>query len=68
MCTNFRAKEQEVLREALLSKLFDRYQFNIECGEEAMQRVKNKVLCIWGLGLGFRTVIKKRWPHILEDD
>jgi hypothetical protein len=47
MCTNFRAKEQEVLREALLSKLFDRYQFNIECGEEAMQRVKNKV-CAYG--------------------
>ena len=48
---DFRAKEQEVLREALLRKLFDRYQFNIEGGEAEMQRVKNKALCIMSKAL-----------------
>ena len=49
--TDFRAKEQKVLREALLSKLFDRYQFNIEGGEDAMKRVKDKALCIMSKAL-----------------
>ena len=79
-CTDFRAKAQKNLREELLTKLFDQYKFDIEGGEDAMKRVKDKALCMMSKALNmwrttankmkskdFKTVIKKKRPKILEE-
>lgn len=79
-CMDFRARDQTNMREALLSRLFDRYKFEIEGGEVAMKRVKDRALCIMSKAFNtwrttankykdkdFWTVIKKRWPSIREE-
>lgn len=80
-CRDSRPKAQTNMREALLTKLFDQYKFDIEGGEDAMKRVRDKSLCIMSKALNtwrttankmkykdFKTVIKKKWPYILEED
>jgi hypothetical protein len=77
-CTDLRGKDKENLRELLFSRLFNRYTFE---NDEMKSQVQNKALGTMTKALNtwrntankmkdkdFEEVIKKKWPHIEEED
>jgi hypothetical protein len=80
-CMDVWGKGQKDLREHVLRKLFDRYMFHTEDDGDTFKRIREKAMCIMSKALNtwitpankikdedFETAIKKKWPHIIEED